>query len=716
MGCGASQPKKDLKVHPQNEAHKERATPVHVVPPTSSSCFDCITAGVDRIAITRNMMPVVCLSRDAFPVVTYAERGDSFILGENPPRFPIVAGSMVGRGRVLCFSQLQFLFVLHFAEEGNARLIANALRWLGGAGAPQVISIGFASSDEEPILGALRVHGAETEFASAEDFDAKALPSFSTVLISSELDISNDRFFNALVKYVEEGGGLGIFFTMKQFTSMAMPINRLLLRFNLAFTLFILEEETEPDVVLSIPDSYARIRDVNFVPLLARFKAIVKQSVVDEQALDDVVAALHYYVMACDESRTEELEQLMNYSWDFLKRTGYSTPAGLCPNVTHSAIALLIFDLSMKLPPAKVPACPEHKTFPGEVTGTMASISTEMTVTLELETWRSTGLWLPAATVGVIECDTPRSDLLVQIGAHSESLFGKPGPWLRWPLVVTMRALEKTQTEVASAFGGLVYIVVNLLARECPPPVRLRFEGFVKHPIIDSTDPSAWEQSKMSTAPWGELIAGRVTFTLPSRELPKLNPRLIDQKFKQIIEEISRVVGREGPSSYRFIFDVEVVSADCPKYPMIFLLSEVNGVLNHFDEPCPELFKAVQLMANASITENFLDEATEGAVAAVVASVVFQKFFQGFEPTQLAGLTLSPLFQPLWEIQKQFPNIIRETLSIVLSRGQPPPNAEDAQIAFVVELCNVAKRDFTPLFEGSNLRLPVQVDPMFTRE
>jgi hypothetical protein len=689
MGCAGSEPERRVRSRDANETgpRKERPSSSSPTPISPSACFDFLTQGVNRICGTSNMVPVVCLSRDAFPVITYSETSDTFVLGETSPPLPIIAGAISGSGRVLCFSQIQFL-VKRFSEEGNKKLITNSLRWLSSCSTSmvQILGLGFEKSHHQGISHSLQDIGYTVEFHTADGLNFSSMKPFKILLIPSDLNISDDTLFDAIIEFTTNGGGLAVFFIMKQFTSMTVPINRLLLKFNLAYTLFILEEENDPAAPIPVPESYTHVRDVNLVPLLARFKATVKQSCVDEPALDDVVTALRCYVMVCDESRCEELEQLMEYSWDFLKRNGYSTPSGLCPDVAHSTVALLLFDLSNKLPPSKVQPFPEHSNFPGDLSAPMTSLSIELTLPLELEIWRSTGLWLSAGTLGIIECDEPQPDVLVQIGAHTENLICKQGPWLRWPLVATLRPLDSKRTEIATSFGGIVYVSVSIFAQNAPPPVTLRFEGFVKHPA----------------APWGEIIAGGAIFTLPTRELIKLNVKLIDQKFALIIEEMRRFLGTGGPSSFRFVFDIELAAGDCVRYPLVFLVDDVPGILNHFEEPCAELFKAVQLMANGSIKENCLDQQTEEAVATIAACVIFQKLFPEFDPFEFPAITLPALFNDLWEIQRCCPKVIPETVVKVQQPGPPPALVpDDMWIMFVRELCTVGQLNFTRVLEKS---------------
>jgi hypothetical protein len=412
-----------------------------------------------------------------------------------------------------------------------------------------------------------------------------ALKNYNVLLIPSEIDLSNDELFEGIIEFANGGGGVAVFFNATQITSMTVPINRLLLKFNLAFTLFVLEEEAEPTSPIPVPESYTQIRDVNLVPLLARFKATVKQSSVDEQALDDIVQSLRCYVMVCDESRSDELEQLTEYSWDFLDRTGYVTPSAVCPNSTHCLVALLLFDLSMKLPAEKVRVFPVSERFPGPTPEGIPTPTIELTLQLELETWRSTGLWLPAGSVGIIECEKPQPDINVQIGSHQEGLLGKPGPWLRWPFVVTLRPLESCRTEIASPFGGIVYLHVSLVVQEPPPPLKVKFEGFMRHPVADASDLIVWQQTQDVPLPWGEVVTSGAIFTVPSKYMKRLNVELIEEKFKLIVDGIRKYLGVTSQAAYRLVFDVELPpDGTWARYPLVFLVDEFDGIMNHFED------------------------------------------------------------------------------------------------------------------------------------
>jgi hypothetical protein len=580
----------------------------------------------------------------------------------------------------------------------------------------QICAVGFDQKDKEAVRDGLGSLGHELDFVN----DVAGIHDGNVVLIPSYLDLSDVVAFDTVLDYVLDGGGLAVFYVMKSFTSMSVPINRLLLNFSMAYTLFILEEEGRPSSPIPVPENYVQVRDVNLVPLLGRFKAFVKQPSVDGQALDDLVTALRCYVKVCDESRVEELEQLIEYSWDFLKRNGYRTPKGICPGIAHSTVALLLFELTNRLPPAKVQAFPEHASFPGDLSAPMTSSAVQLTFQLEIGVWQSTGLWLSAGTIGVIECSESQPDVFVQIGAHTENIAIKQGPWFRWPLVATVRELDSPITEVATSFGGIVYLWVSPFAQATPPRLSLKFEGFVPHPTADARDPDVWERTKESTVPWGEIIAGGGIFTLPTKELAKLNVKMIDRTFTQIVEEIRKFLHAKTARTFRIVFDVELAGNGPVKYPHVFQVEDIPAILNRFDAPGAELFKAVRMMANEAIQEDCLDEFTEEAVSAVAAAVVFQKLFPAFDPTDSADLETPMLFHPLWQIQLKMPDVLPEVMAKLQEQAVDEPRSPEALWAeFVTVLCVTGGRNFFHLLDvarPTNFSLPsnVRTLPVFT--
>lgn len=665
------------------------------------SYFDTIVSNVKTIAAPSNMMPVVCLSREAFPVVT------SFLhLEDSTPteiQLPIVAGAIAGNGRVLCFSQLQFLSSKYIHVADTVQLIANSIAWISGGQNTMtpILALGFDKQTQQSVVRTFQDLGFFIENGSFRS----NLNSYKALIIPSDIVISDDENFDKLVNYViTTGGGLAVFYNHGDFGALTMPINKLLLKFNLSFTYCLLNEDLEASENILVPGSYTFVRDSNFVPLLARFKAIVKQSHVDTSALDDLVTTLRYYIMVCDEGHAEQLEEISQYAWDFLNRTNYHTDAGICPDITHGIVVVLLLDLYTKLPQDKVKPIPEHEIFPGK-TGEVEKGDFNITIQLQNETWISTGLWLPAGAVAQVECKEPMPDIHVQIGSQHESLLTKQGPWKRWPSTVSVFSLGEKVTQVVTAFGGIVYIAVNNMAEQEPRPINITFHNFCHHPMADMDDPSIWDKTKDIDVPWGELKAGQVIFTLPTPIMRKIdNFQTIYEKFKIIVDGITEYMSYVADRPYRFVFDVELPE-DCPScgYPLVFCVEDLEGILESFDAPSTQLFTAVTLMTIVSIREDCFDQITETAIATIATSVIFKKLFPDFDPLEFTGISLPTLFHELWEIHSRYdPTLIPKTLEKFQDPAYPVSDVpEDMWISFVREMCRIGKRDFTKLLERS---------------
>jgi hypothetical protein len=391
-------------------------------------------------------------------------------------------------------------------------------------------------------------------------------------------------------------------------------------------------DDAHSNTTIPVDVPFQDVCHVNFTELSDRFKAIVRDPNVDEDDLASVTQLLHCHVMGCHEDQTNDLEELIACCWEFLDSTGYLTPSGFCPNPAHSLISLLLSGLTIPLPPAKVQPFAVARRFPGTTPPECRPVSVERTFTLEPDVWLSTGLWLPAGCVGTVECESPRPDIAVQIGAHQESLLGKPGPWLRWPFVVTFRALEDCPTQIASPFGGVVYVVVNSLSDEASRTLTLRFEGFLALPFADIVNPEVWEETKDIPLPWGELVTRSMVFTVPTQSMRKLDFDLIDEKFALMVNSIREYLSLGSTHPCRLVFDVELPPEGAAKYPLVLLVNEIPTVMDTWDEPSWELLQAVLLLCKNSMREHVLDPVTEAAVAILTAVVALQQAFEDFDP------------------------------------------------------------------------------------
>ena len=665
--------------------------------------FEQIVSGAKMISAPSNMMPIVCLTQHAFPLIT------SFLhLEDSTPtdiQLPIVAGSILENGRIICFAQLQFLSskALHTAD--TAKLITNSLNWLSGgvSSMTPVLVLGFDKSTTQYVMKALQ----DLTFFAEAGSKKSNFANYKCVVIPSNIPLDDNEFVNNIIEYVRNGGGLAVFYIHVDISQPSMPINKLLSPFGLSFTYCLLNEDLEDADNIQVPPAFTYVRDSNFVPILAHFKAVVKQNNIDTSTLDDLVTTLRYYIMVCDESYSEQLLEISNYSWDFLKRTEYSSPQGICPDIKHGIVVVLLQDLYAKLPIDKVEPIPEHDIFPGK-TGDVQL--TEFTLTLKVrdDAWISTGLWLPASVSAVVETETPNLDIHIQIGSQHDSLLTKQGPWKRWPSVVSIFQLDAESINVGTPFGGIVYITLTPPEPVDPFEITFTFKNFCQHPLAVVSNPAIWNQTKDIDVPWGELDAGDIIFTLPSDKLRAIPDfEKIKKVFDVIINGISNYMSHALERPYRFVFDVEITDSEEQwfgyGYPLVFHIDEINGILFDIDNPTPELFKAVSMMTVTSIREDCFDNTTEKAIANVATAVIFQELYPNFNPFSFNGIKLPTLFNELWEIHSNCdPELIPQTLAKFQNPEYPVSEVpEDMWIAFVREMCRIGKRDFTKLLERS---------------
>ena len=679
--------------------------------------FEMIINSCHTIAAPSNMMPVVCLGRESFPVVTsYLHLEDST---PTDIQLPIMAGSSYGSGRVICFSQVQFLMPKCIHTGDTNKLILNSLQWIseGHSSMTPIFALGFEKTIQSIVTKSLQDLGF---FMEAGNF-RNSYTGFKAIIIPSDIDLSDPKHFSDLLEYVHGGGGLAIFYNHTDVGSMSMPINKLLFKFNLAFTYCFLNEDLESAENITVPPTFAYVRDSNFNTLTIKFKSTIKQVSPDTSSLDDLVTTLRYYIMVCDEGHDEQLQEIATYSWEYLNRTGYSSENGICPDLTHGIVAVLLIDLYTKLPHEEIKPIPEAAILPG-LTGEVELSEFIIEKDIQNETWISTDLWLPAGVVGIIDSDDPLPDVHVQIGSHHESLVTKQAPWKRWPLTVSVTPLTEKTTKVASPFGGIVYIAVNNMAQQINKHVKLRFQNFCQHPVAHYLNPDKWEKTQNIDVPWGEIHADNVIFTIPTTIMREIgNFSTIYDKFSIIVNELITYMSYNIERPYRFVFDIELPDEQpsCG-YPLVFLLTELPGILQNLNEPSNQLFTAVTLMAIVSIRENCFDDVTETAIATIATSVIFKKIFTNFDPFEFAGYMLPTLFHELWEIHTNYDSSL---IPLTLKKFQDPNFVvsdvpDDMWISFVREMCRIGKRDFTKLLERSrpiplNISISLQGLPLY---
>ncbi|OHS93652.1 hypothetical protein TRFO_11652 [Tritrichomonas foetus] len=700
--------------------------------------FTEISGDIHTIRCPNGMVPPVCLDQFAMPIAT-----SSLELDDTEPvdiSLPILSVSFGNDCRVACFAHIQFLSSICYDNEDTSKLIRNVISWLNGGspitkplllyGFPERYQLeGSHSLDESQIL---------------YDFGDQStdLLEYQVIFISTTVDITKPIQRQRFNSFLKNKGGICFFHC----PDGPNRVNQFLLDYGLAYSCCNLSTNGQSRVSVEIMPNVDDILPCHLLSYEKLFCEFIKLPVIEPGDLDDLVTALRYHIMVCDERYSEIILKIADSAWQYLETTQYSTEEGIASQLQQSIIIVLLDELSSKLPADKIRAIPDAKKFPGEIVNAELSAHT-LEIVLHDESWISTGLWLPAGEVATIKCDEFPPNLHVQVGSHTESLLSKQGPWKRWPDVVLTVDIVSKQTTVRTSFGGIVYLYVsnddeeeeemeeienqktdsnsnrntnqntnqNNKNTECEAEeeeyenenenmkVRITFENFCRYPRMAFEKPYIYEKTKNSGAPWGELSSKSIIITLPSTEMEKIeNVDELCAFLDKTVVMVSAYISYKVVRPYRLVFDVEKCDDSfSSEYPIVLLLEYVNDILFNYKTPNVGLFQLIRSLAVVSLPEGCFDPGTEAAIGSLVSTVIFRKFWPGFDVNKLEGIVMPPLFQELWLIHAQLSN---QLIPQLLAQSQSPDaptydSPEDMWIGFIRDLCNLAKYDLTQLLE-----------------
>jgi hypothetical protein len=655
-----------------------------------------IINGANSIGAPANLNPIVCLSRDAFAIMTSALRGED--ISGSEAQLPIIAGSTYEAGRIICFAQVDFFDNTIFQTADTATLLNGALTWVGGARSVITICLlGFPT----PLAEDIRDRIASDKFVAEIANLGTDISPYKVAIIPSDIDLSNPSTFSKLLDFVSAGGGLAVFYHHADDTEPF--INRLLIKFGVSYTFILLNEEADTPELLSVPASFTFVRDSNLSVSATRFKAIFKQKAIDTAVLDELTTMLRYHVMACDDTFCDLLMEIADCAWEFLRQTNYCSPEGFCPEVNQSILIVLLQDLYAKVPIARMGAVPEHTVFPGP-TGDIELHEVTVYATIKHDEWATTGLWLPPGVQGSVACETGEKKVMLQVGAHVESLLGQAPPWRRWPWVITDFTLVPPTTEIGTPFGGIVYVVASAAGAEAGPlEVKLVFRNVCQFPRWVAGSPEIWEKTKDIPVPWGEIDFGSIIFTLPTAHMRQIRDfQSIREKYEVVVNRVCQWMSYKPNKPYRIVFDIELPE-DGPgfAYPSVLLVDAIPGILLAIEDPALDLFKAISLMAINSIREDCFDVVLETAIASMCAAVVFTDLYPAFDPFNFQDLSVPDLFAELWKIHQQ---VDAKLIPACLAKFQDPAYVvpEDQNQSWsdlLSEMSRIGNRNFTPLFQ-----------------
>jgi hypothetical protein len=506
---------------------------------------EALLEGVAEIAAPGALPGTIAVfGPDAFPLLLGGAGGKL--------RVPIAGAATLGKGRVVALAAHARLSGPASAKVADTgRFLANAVRFVAGAArAPRV---GVTATDVAPVLVARGFAAVDVPAAAL----AGRLDALDVVVLGE--GSPPDALREALDAFVRRGGGLvtGLCpWGWKQVTGApdlsSNGLQRLLAPAGLAFTDATAETTGAKGYVVAGPPGLAfhAARAVDLLAATAGAKAKGLDLALASRVAQEAVAVLP----AGEKKLRARVRALAR------ERAAHLVPTAREPldadrPLDRFLLAVTVADLA-DAAPADVEAHPAAAAFPGAPSPGTRATSRTVALDLAVPGWHSTGLYAapgkPVTVRAPVTTDEGAAGLAVRIGAHADALWHLPS-WPRVPAITLETPLSGARTTVASAFGGLVYLVVPsgrtglasvtaaARAGTCPTR-RRRLRGGAR-----------W--------PGAELATSKVVLTVPSEAVRDLDdPAPLLRFWDRVLDADADLAGspRTRARPERIVADVEI--------------------------------------------------------------------------------------------------------------------------------------------------------------
>lgn len=489
---------------------------------------DEFTAGVKKIAAPGAPGPVCVFGDRAFAVIA-------------APRAPAVAAAEWGKGRAVAFGHNGYFTAPVLAVADTGAFLTNCVRWAAGkAGAKPRVACGWSE------LGTLlEKQGMEVSAVKRETWKDALAKTDVAVLPPDWMAAAED--VAKVAAYIQAGGG---FLTgapgwgwqqVNPGKSLVddFPGNRLLAPAGIVWADGTLDGGTfsadRPSDLLHAGKALALLQSGAAKPGdLA-------------QASDTLTRAAR---------ALPSTDMLLLPKLRALRRGPAVFPLKAEAALDRVLLALEV-DETRRLPASKVKAHPSAKAFPGEVPADAARVTRKVTVDARIPGWHSTGLY--AAPGEVVTVTGPRG-VQVRIGAHRDSLWALP-VWQRVPEITQQWPIGAAPLEIASAFGGALY--VDVPAKSELGAVEVEFRRAVEAPlyVLGATTPEQWKAARLHPAPWAELATRKVILSVPSKVVRELDaPDELLKFWDRMMDACADLaaIPRERPRPERYVPDLQI--------------------------------------------------------------------------------------------------------------------------------------------------------------
>lgn len=501
-----------------------------------------LTQGVESIASAGVPGPLAVFDERAFVVVAGSVKGDV--------QLPVVVGATWGRGKVIAFGHGGMIGSEALKHDGIAALVEHAVRWMAGRKANPHVAV----AGNQAMLSMLSTRGFDT--IAIDRVTDVALESVDVIVIDSHR--VRDDEMDTLARFVKRGGGLitgGLGWGWLQLnpgkTIHDHPGNRLLRDAGIAWCDgTVSTTQGDAFAVHELPKAMHALSAMDDLD-----RALTGNGAFSSQAGGTLTSALR--VVPENNPLYRRASRLMQSHGGSLV-VSESAPLSLKDGAARVLLALQV-ESEKRTPASRVRAHPSSSAFPGEVPRDAKRVQRVFSVDLSTPGWHSTGLYAPAGEVISIQAQSDTHRCAVRIGCHTDQNWHHDA-WKRVPDISRQWPLEQGETNVASAFGGLLYVDVP---RGLSGSAEFTINGAVEAPrfVLGETSLEAWRSIRNAPAPWGELETSKVIISVPSSALRSLDdPESLMRFWDQISDAHATLaaIPLDPERPHRFVPDVQI--------------------------------------------------------------------------------------------------------------------------------------------------------------
>lgn len=520
--------------------HETTGAIVDVPPPSLTSSTLAIDADTDAAyaALTAGVTSVDCGAGAVSGVMLTGP--DSFPLLVDESGRVFAGASRLGSGKIVAFGHDNYVTGVVKTSQAS-KILVNAIKWMSSKAAPLIgLEPGLTTT-----AATLQAAGYQTVYVHPSQLAGV------NVYIHRGYGYSTytEADYAAVRNFVSNGGGLIL--GSQGWSNPSDVLSSTANKFMLGAGMVIAKGydiTAGIDVVTAAPPNpltaphyaLARLKDVlSGTANLSAADQTFAVSVVERAIANLPLAAQDFYGQA---NSLLQYEPVTNATTPFISAN--SIPGQLALKIRHK--------FTQELPAAELPAHPMAADFPGTVPTniTRESVTVNVDATYAgrdsryaysgsaAPVWRSTGTYANAGELVTVTVPPAlvNSGAAIQIGAHTDLLWKKTS-YVRFPAIVRSYPITSTTMNVASAFGGLVYITIP--GGKSLGMQSVTISNISRAPLYvhGQTTLNDWTTIRNYPAPWAEVGSDKMINIVPSQFVRNLaDPDQVMNRWDQIMD------------------------------------------------------------------------------------------------------------------------------------------------------------------------------------